>query len=117
LPELRDSLVIPGGGFLNNRGLFLPQPVLLPGARWTLMALVIGILAAIVFRVWARRRQYRTGQPAPVLWVALGLVIAMPLIVLALSGMPIQFVYPSGRFNIRGASRSCRNSWRCCSGS
>ena len=37
LPELRDSLVIPGGGFLNNRGLFLPQPVLLPGARWTLI--------------------------------------------------------------------------------
>ena len=103
LPELRDSLVIPGGGFLNNRGLFLPQPVLLPGARWTLMALAIGILAAIAFRIWARRRQYRTGQPAPVLWVALGLVIAMPLIVLALSGFPIQFVYPeSGRFNIRG---------------
>jgi len=103
LPELRDSLVIPGGGFLNNRGLFLPQPVLLPGARWTLITLAIGILAAIAFRIWARRRQYRTGQPAPVLWVALGLVIAMPLIVLALSGLPIQFVYPeSGRFNIRG---------------
>jgi len=103
LPELRDSLVIPGGGFLNNRGLFLPQPVLLPGARWTLMALVIGILATIAFRIWAEGRQYRTGQPAPVLWVALGLVIAMPLIVLALSGLPIQFVYPeSGRFNIRG---------------
>ena len=103
LPELRDSLVIPGGGFLNNRGLFLPQPVLLPGARWALMALVIGILATIAFRIWAEGRQYRTGQPAPVLWVALGLVIAMPLIVLALSGFPIQFVYPeSGRFNIRG---------------
>ena len=103
LPELRDSLVIPGGGFLNNRGLFLPQPVLLPSARWALMALVIGILAAIAFRIWAKGRQYRTGQPAPVLWVALGLVIAMPLIVLALSGFPIQFVYPeSGRFNIRG---------------
>src|SRR5262245_6052425 len=27
LPELRDSLLLPGGGFLNNRGLFLPQPV------------------------------------------------------------------------------------------
>jgi len=103
LPELRDSLIIPGGGFLNNRGLFLPQPVFLPGARWALMALVIGILATIAFRIWAEGRQYRTGQPAPVLWVALGLVIAMPLIVLALSGLPIQFVYPeSGRFNIRG---------------
>ena len=25
LPELRDSVVIPGGAFLNNRGLFMPQ--------------------------------------------------------------------------------------------
>ena len=103
LPELRDSLVIPGGGFLNNRGLFLPQPVLLPDARWALMALAIGIVATIAFRIWARRRQFLTGQPAPVLWVALGLIIAMPMIVLVLSGFPIQFIYPeSGRFNIRG---------------
>ena len=27
LPELRDSVVIPGGSFLNNRGLFVPQPI------------------------------------------------------------------------------------------
>ena len=45
----------------------------------------------------------RTGQQAPVLWVALGLVIGLPLAVLALSGFPISFNYPeAGRFNIRG---------------
>ncbi len=33
LPGIRDSLAIPGGGFLNNRGLFLPQPVFEPGSR------------------------------------------------------------------------------------
>ena len=27
LPEIRDSYVVPGGIFLNNRGLFMPQPV------------------------------------------------------------------------------------------
>jgi general L-amino acid transport system permease protein len=30
LPGIRESVAIPGGGFLNNRGLFLPQPVFLP---------------------------------------------------------------------------------------
>src|ERR1700756_3733879 len=30
LPDLRESLILPGGGFLNNRGLFLPQPVSQP---------------------------------------------------------------------------------------
>ena len=26
LPELRGSVTLPGGGILNNRGLFLPRP-------------------------------------------------------------------------------------------
>jgi general L-amino acid transport system permease protein len=103
LPVVRDSFAIPGGGFLNNRGLFLPEPVPLPGAHWALIALGVGIAGAIVFAFWARRRQDRTGQPAPVFWVTLGLVVGLPLGVFALSGLPVRFDYPeSGRFNIRG---------------
>jgi general L-amino acid transport system permease protein len=103
LPAMRESLAVPGGGFLNNRGLFLPQPLFQPGSGLALIALGLGVLAAIAYRGWARRRQMRTGQQAPVLWVALGLVVALPLAVLALSGFPIAFDYPeAGRFNIRG---------------
>jgi general L-amino acid transport system permease protein len=103
LPGTRESLAIPGGGFLNNRGLFLPQPVFEPSFRFALMALVLGVVASIGYRVWARRRQMRTGQQAPVLWVTLGLVIALPLAVLALSGFPVSFNFPeAGRFNMRG---------------
>ena len=103
LPGTRESIGLPGGGLLNNRGLFLPQQVFEPGARFALMALVLGIVASIGYRVWARRRQMRTGQQAPVLWVTLGLVIALPLAVLALLGFPISFNFPeAGRFNMRG---------------
>jgi general L-amino acid transport system permease protein len=103
LPAIRESLAIPGGGFLNNRGLFLPKPEFLPASRFALIALLVGIAAAIAFRIWAKRRQFRTGQQAPVLWVTLGLVIGLPLAVLALSGFPIVFHYPeAGRFNVRG---------------
>jgi general L-amino acid transport system permease protein len=103
LPQIRDSFAIPGGGFLNNRGLFLPQPVFVPAARFALIALVGGVIAALAYRVWARRRQMRTGQPAPVGWAALGLVVVLPFAVLALSGFPVTFTYPeAGRFNIRG---------------
>jgi general L-amino acid transport system permease protein len=103
LPAMRESLTIPGGGFLNNRGLFLPQPVFQPGSGWVLIAGALGAVGAIVYRTWARRRQMLTGQQAPVLWVSLGLVIGLPLAVLALSGFPIAFNYPeAGRFNIRG---------------
>ncbi len=103
LPGIRESFAIPGGGFLNNRGLFLPKPVLEPGSHWAVYALAFGVVAAIAFRIWAQRRQMLTGQQAPVLCVALGLIIALPLAVLALSSFPVSFVYPeSGRFNIRG---------------
>jgi general L-amino acid transport system permease protein len=103
LPAMRESLSIPGGGFLNNRGLFLPQPLFQAGSSYALIALGVGVVAAIVYRTWAKRRQMATGQQAPVLWVTLGLVIALPLAVLGLSGFPIAFNYPeAGRFNIRG---------------
>ena len=103
LPGIRESIAIPGGGFLNNRGLFLPQPVFLPAVRFALIALLAGVVAAIGYSLWARRRQSQTGQQSPVLWVTLGLVIGLPLAVLALSGFPVQFNYPeAGRFNIRG---------------
>jgi general L-amino acid transport system permease protein len=103
LPELRESLVIPGGAFLNNRGLFLPEPTLQPGFGAVVVAFAVGIVGAIAFRVWARKRQEQTGQQAPVILVALGLIVGLPLIVFFFAGAPITLSYPEmGRFNIRG---------------
>jgi general L-amino acid transport system permease protein len=103
LPELRDSLLLPGGGFLNNRGLFLPQPVFKEGFGAVLVALLIGIAIALVYRVFAKRRQAATGEQSPVLRVTLGLVIGLPLLAFVLTGFPVDFLYPEkGRFNIRG---------------
>ncbi len=103
LPAMRESIVIPGGAYLNNRGLFVPEPVFLSGFNMVMAAIVIGVAAAIGFAIWARRRQERTGQQAPVFWVALALVIGLPLLVFALKGFPLKFNYPQpSRFNIAG---------------
>ncbi len=103
LPELRDSLVVPGGAFLNNRGLFLARPTFEPGFRAVLVAFAIGLVGSIAFRIWARKRQEQTGQQAPVVLVALGLVVGLPLLVFVFAGAPIQLSYPEkGRFNISG---------------
>ena len=103
LPPIRESVNIPGGVYLNNRGLFLPKPEFLYGFDAVLTALVVGIVAAVGFARWARKRQERTGQRAPVFRVSLVLVVGLPLAVFALRGFPLAFNYPQlGRFNIAG---------------
>ncbi|MBI4365332.1 MAG: amino acid ABC transporter permease [Deltaproteobacteria bacterium] len=103
LPEMRDSYKITGGIFLNNRGLFVPQPILGAGFNWVWVAFVVGIIGSIGFYIWARKRQEQTGQQAPVFSVALALVIGLPLAVLAFAGFPLSFDFPQGgRFNITG---------------
>jgi general L-amino acid transport system permease protein len=103
LPAMRESIVIPGGAFLNNRGLFLPAPVFLDGFDCVIAAIVVGVLLSIGVYIWARKRQERTGQQAPLGWIVLALVIGLPLLVFAAKGFPLQFDYPQGgRFNISG---------------
>jgi general L-amino acid transport system permease protein len=103
LPEMRDSIKIPGGMFLNNRGLVAPAPSFGLHFDWTVIALFLGIALAIGFYLWARKRQEATGQQAPVFLVGLGLIVGLPLLALIAAGFPISFDTPqAGRFNITG---------------
>jgi general L-amino acid transport system permease protein len=103
LPIVRESYTAPGGIYLNNRGLILPQPVPQPGFGWVMIAFALGIAGAVAFHYWAGHRQMRTGKRAPVLWVSLALVIGLPLAVAAVLGFPLAFDYAkAGRFNIIG---------------
>lgn len=103
LPEIRDSIVVPGGAYLNNRGLYLPLPMSKDGLGWVGFTFLAGVAASIAFYVWARKRQERTGAQAPVLTVTGVLVVGLPLVVFALERFPLGFEFPqAGRFNIAG---------------
>ena len=103
LPETRDSYAVAGSVFLNNRGLVLPRPILQTGGAALALTMVAGLVAAVLYRAWARRRQALTGQQAPVLAVTAALVIIPAAIFLALRGFPFAFEFPErGRFNITG---------------
>lgn len=102
-PDIRESIRLWGGGFVNNRGIFIPQPIPGDGFRYVVAAFVLGLIGAWAYRRYATQKQLKTGQQSPVLWVTLSLVIALPLVVFAAFGFPISFAYPElGRFNIRG---------------
>jgi general L-amino acid transport system permease protein len=103
LPDIRESIVILGGAYLNNRGFFLPLPIFKNGFGFVELAFLAGVVGAIAFRFWARKRQEQTGRQAPIIRVTLALVIGLPIAVLALMGFPIGFEFPqAGRFNIIG---------------
>src|SRR5262249_23607524 len=89
--------------YLNNRGLIVPRPIFGDGAEVVVAMLVIAILAAIGIRVWARRRQQRTGQQFPIGWTTLGLIIVLPLAPLGAQDFPIRLAQPELRgFNFVG---------------
>jgi general L-amino acid transport system permease protein len=103
LPDLRGSLRLPGGAILNNRGLFLPRAEFGASFAVVLIAFVTAVAAAIVLRLWARRRFEMTGQPVRVVWPTLALLIGFPLIALAITGAPIRFgELQVSRFNVSG---------------
>jgi general L-amino acid transport system permease protein len=103
LPSTRQSISIGEAIFLNVRGLFLPKPVFESGSLLIGIALVIGLVAAFMYRSWAHKKQELSGQQSPIVTVALSLVLGLPLVAYFISGMPISIEYPALKgFNFRG---------------
>ena len=106
LPGPRQSISLFGEVFLNNRGIILPAPVVGAGAGWVAAALMLGAVATIALRFWAKRRQDRTGRRFPLLGAGLVLLVGVPLVVLIATDFPIGFARPELRgFNFVGGVR------------
>lgn len=103
MPGPRQAINIGDAVFLSNRGIAMPALVFQPGAGMVGIALLLGILASIGVKIWAKRRQDATGQQFHSGRVALILTIGLPLLVFLLSGRPIGLDMPQMRgFNFSG---------------
>ena len=103
LPRPRQSLSLGDSVFLNNRGLFLPEPVPDPGFWMVALAMLAAVIAVFFIARWAHRRQDETGRQFPIFSVGLGLIIGLPLLVFWLSGSPMHWEYPELKgFNFKG---------------
>jgi len=103
LPLPRQSINVGDAIFLNNRGLFLPEPVAEQGFWLVGAALLVAIASSIFIARWAHQRQEATGQQFPIFSVGLGLILGLPLLAFWLSGAPMHLEYPALKgFNFRG---------------
>jgi general L-amino acid transport system permease protein len=80
LPNVEGSITWPGPIFINQRGLYLTWPRLTPQGTPFVIAIVLGIILAILAWVYLRRIQERTGRSTYFGLVSLGLLVIIPLI-------------------------------------
>src|ERR1700678_3707438 len=103
LPGPRQSISLGDIVFLNSRGLYLPMPIARHSAVWFLGAVLTAIVFAIGFRVWARRRQDRTGAQMPTALVTAALIVGLPTLAIAAGGAPFGFdIARLSGFNLKG---------------
>lgn len=103
LPKVREAVNFWQVFFLSNRGLTMPAPIFQPSFIAAPIALVAGIVAAVVYTRWAKRRQDATGQISPVFTVNTLLIVGLPILAFLVTGRPVAWEIPeAGRFNLVG---------------
>ncbi|MCE2399433.1 ABC transporter permease subunit [Candidatus Poribacteria bacterium] len=107
LPQVHDSISLPGSIYINNRGIYLPALEPTPGLKIWLIFICIGILIGGVLFVLQWRKLQRLDRPGfPAKW-------ALPVfIIVAICGWfltpenPFKLNLPElGRFNYQGGFR------------
>ena len=105
LPQARESLELPLGSYLNNRGFFFPKPLWGEGTWLIPLAFVVAIVISVLVYRWAKARQERTGQQFRTGITVTLLIIGLPLATFLALGSPLTFDYPiAGRFNLSGGA-------------
>jgi len=102
-PGVKQSVNLFDAVFINKRYIAVPQPSFHEGSWLFLVAIIVAIVAIIVLRRWARRRQESTGRYFPVFWPAVGLLLGLPFLALLVTGFPVTWEVPALKgFNFRG---------------
>ena len=104
LPSAKKAINVGADAFfLSNRGFYVPSPVFEDGAGFVGVVILISIALAFLFKRWARRIQDHTGKIYPVLWISVGILIALPGIAFLAMGMPLSWDVPVLKgFNFKG---------------
>ena len=99
----RQAINVADTMFLSNRGVYVPSPVLESGSGIVIVVLVVAIVAAVLFRRWARREQAETGKIYPVFWISTAIIVGATGIAFLAMGAPLSWDVPALQgFNFQG---------------
>ncbi|WP_341704585.1 amino acid ABC transporter permease [Ferrovibrio sp.] len=105
LPGPRQAIDAGLGIFISNRGIKFPAPTDHIAFDLAAFGFLLAIVLAVAVSHWAKKRQDATGQPFPVWWTGLGLIIGMPVLGWLVGGAPMELDMPVLRgFNFSGGA-------------
>ncbi|WP_150912952.1 amino acid ABC transporter permease [Marinobacter halotolerans] len=103
LPSPRQSVEVAGSLFLNNRGLYLPEPIPQEGFGLVWGSILVAIVAVVGLSKWAKKRQLATGEIFPTFRVGLAIVVVLPVLAYLAAGSPMTWDMPALKgFNFGG---------------
>ena len=103
LPKPKQSIEFMDSIFLNNRGLFVPDPNVGEGSSILFYLFWLSVIISIGIFVWAKKRQNKTGKTFPAFFTSMALIVGTFTLTLTALGFPISFEYPELKgFNFKG---------------
>ena len=89
--------------FLNQRGLYLPKPILESGFSLVIIAFVVGIILTVFMKRYFNKKHDETGIYTRTLGYSTLLILGLPAVFFLLLGSPLSFdLAVLGKFNLKG---------------
>ena len=89
--------------FLNQRGLYLPKPILESGFSLVIIAFVVGIILTVFMKRYFNKKHDETGVYTRTLGYSTLLILGLPAVFFLLLGSPLHFdLAVLGKFNLKG---------------
>jgi len=102
-PHPKQSFSFFDVAFLNQRGLYLPKPILESGFSLVIIAFVVGIILTVFMKRYFNKKHDETGVYTRTLGYSTLLILGLPAVFFLLLGSPLHFDFAVlGKFNLKG---------------
>jgi len=102
-PHPKQSFSFFDVAFLNQRGLYLPKPILESGFSLVIIAFVVGIILTVFMKRYFNKKHDETGVHTKTLGYSTLLILGLPAVFFLLLGSPLHFdLAVLGKFNLKG---------------